>query len=221
MGIDRRAFADDRTRMVEVQLRGRGITDARVLAAFARVPRHLFVREEDRARAYDDHPLSIGHGQTISQPYMVATMLAALRLEGRERVLEVGTGSGYQTALLLELAGEVWSVERIPELARRAEAVLETLEPTRLRLRVGDGSVGLAEGAPYDRIVVSAGSPRVPPSLVAQLAPGGILAIPVGDEAAQDLVVVRRPTGGGRVTEERLCSCIFVKLIGAEGWRVS
>ncbi|MBI5366283.1 MAG: protein-L-isoaspartate(D-aspartate) O-methyltransferase [Planctomycetes bacterium] len=206
-----------RRRMVAEHLRARGIAEPRLLAAFQRVPRHRFVLPEDLDRAYGDHPLGIGEGQTISQPYMVATMLEALALTGAERVLEIGTGSGYQTALLLELAREVYTIERLPGLAACARAVLDRLEYTRYTLRVGDGTLGWPEAAPFDRILVSAGSPRVPPSLVAQLAEGGVLAIPVGDASLQELTLVRK-LAGGRVTETRGCACMFVRLVGAEGW---
>ncbi|HEV8322380.1 MAG TPA: protein-L-isoaspartate(D-aspartate) O-methyltransferase [Myxococcota bacterium] len=209
-----------RQEMVERQIRGRGVTDERVLAAMLRVPRERFVAPELARLAYDDAPLPIGEGQTISQPYMVAAMTAALGLRGDERVLEIGTGSGYQTAVLAALCAEVWSVERLPELAARAQRVLGELGCTSVRLRTADGSLGWPEGAPYDGILVAAGAPRVPPALLAQLrAPRGRLVVPVGDRSTQVLTrVVRTGDGPRDYTSELLDPCRFVDLLGAEGW---
>jgi protein-L-isoaspartate(D-aspartate) O-methyltransferase len=211
-------FDAARRRMVEEQIARRGVRDPRVLAAAGRIPRHLFVPPGLEARAYDDGPLGIGSAQTISQPYMAALMTEALEARGGQRVLEVGTGSGYQTALLLELGLDVLSVELVPELSARARATLDAAGYAgRGRLVVGDGSKGAEAEAPFDRIIVTAGAPAVPPSLVGQLDEGGVMVIPVGGEDEQDLLRLRREEDG-RVTRERMCGCVFVKLRGAEGW---
>ena len=203
--------------MVDEQLVRRGLRDPRVLAAAGRIPRELFVPEDIAAFAYDDRPLAIGEGQTVSQPYMAALMTEALELRGGERVLEIGTGSGYQTALLLELGAEVLSVERLAGLSARARANLDAAGYAgRGRLRVGDGSRGAPEEAPFERILVAAGAPEVPASLVHQLADDGVLVIPVGGAEEQDLLRVRRRGDG--ISRERICACLFVKLVGAEGW---
>ena len=202
--------------MVERQLRCRGILDPRVLQAFLDVPRHLFVPPERLDEAYEDHPIDIGHGQTISQPYMVATMTEVLRLCGGERVLEIGTGSGYQAAILAKLCPAVYTVERLGDLSGRAQALLERLGLANVRFRVGDGTLGWPDEAPFDRIIVPAGGPDVPPSLTAQLGDGGRLAMPVGARVGQDLVVVERQGGGLR--RESHGGCVFVRLIGAEAW---
>ena len=209
-------FEERRRRMVEEQLYARGIRDPRVLEAFRRVPRHLFVPEGIRESAYEDRPLAIGHGQTISQPYMVACMTEALGLAGGEKLLEVGTGSGYQTAILLELGARVWSIERIPELSEFARGNLERAGYGGAHLRVGDGTLGWPEEAPFDRVIVAAGAPAVPEPLLEQLGEGGAMAIPVGDELEQQLYMVRREKG--EVSRTRICACVFVKLIGQEGW---
>jgi protein-L-isoaspartate(D-aspartate) O-methyltransferase len=207
----------DAARMVRLQIQARGVTDERVLDAMRRVPRHLFVPTAGREAAYGDSPLPIGRGQTISQPYMVAVMTEALELRGGERVLEVGTGSGYQTAVLAALCGVVFTVERIPELADHARAVLEGLGCANVRSRVGDGSLGWHDEAPFDRILVAAAAPRVPPALAEQLADNGILVVPVGEvRAGQDLVVARR-VGGSIVTRTGI-GCRFVPLVGAGGF---
>jgi protein-L-isoaspartate(D-aspartate) O-methyltransferase len=208
--------ADDRDRMVSEQLARRGIRDARVLDAMRRVPREVFVPEEHRSRAYADQALPIGEGQTISQPYMVAIMTEALGLRGGERVLEIGTGSGYQAAILAELAREVISIERQPELAARAATLLASLGYRNVQVLVGDGSSGHEAEAPYDAILVTAGSPRIPDVLKSQLAYGGRLVIPVGPRAHQELTVVQRI--GDRYTEAFRESCVFVPLIGREAW---
>jgi protein-L-isoaspartate(D-aspartate) O-methyltransferase len=194
-------------------LRGEGIRDERVLRAIAEVPRATFVPDDLRDRAEDDRPLPIGHGQTISQPFVVAYMTERLHLAGRERVLEVGTGSGYQTALLARLAEEVWSVEIVPELAERARALLlGRLGLANVRLRTGDGAQGWPEGAPFDRMIVTAAAGAVPPALVAQLAPGGRMILPVGrDPFSQVLRVVDRGRDGGLV-EADLLGVRFVPL---------
>ena len=202
--------------MVERQLRGRDVEDERVLAAMERVPRELFVPEEMRSRAYDDAALPIGGGQTISQPYMVARICEALALRGHERVLDVGTGSGYQAAVLAELASEVWSIERIPELAAAARDALVAAGYERVDVRVGDGTLGLPEHAPYDAIAVAAAAPAVPPALYDQLVPRGRLVVPIGDRYGQELqVIVRSPEGPAVV---RSVPCRFVPLVGEEGF---
>jgi protein-L-isoaspartate(D-aspartate) O-methyltransferase len=208
--------AEARERMVEDQIACRGIHDPQVIEAFRRVPREMFVPEAVRSSAYEDHPLSIGCGQTISQPYMVALMTQELRLEPGQRVLEIGTGSGYQTAILDELGAEVFTVERIAELSDRARQVLTHAGYTRIRYHVGDGTLGWHEEAPFDRILVTAGAPHVPQPLVDQLAEGGRLVVPVGGYGYQDLTVVTRQAG--QVCQQGVCGCVFVKLIGREGW---
>ena len=205
--------------MVEQQLRDRDIEDERVLTAMERVPRHLFVPEEFRDRAYADTALPIGSGQTISQPYMVARICEALSLHGNERVLDVGTGSGYQAAVLAELAGEVHTIERLPELADTARGRLEEAGyGERVHVHVGDGTLGLPEYAPFGAIAVAAAAPELPQSLYEQLEPRGRLVVPVGKRHGQQLqLVVRSPEGPAIV---RSVSCRFVPLLGEEGFAV-
>ncbi len=210
-------FAERRRQMVQHQLRERGVRDVRVLAAMESVPRHEFVPNEAWDLAYADRPLPIGNGQTISQPLIVGMMLEALELAGSERVLEIGTGSGYQAALLGELAHEVFTMEFVPELADRARGVLGRLGYRNVRVISGDGSLGWPEGAPYDAIIVAAGAPQIPPPLTTQLAEGGRLVIPVGDEWGQNLLRVQRRDGA--LSTEELAGCAFVPLLGAHGWR--
>ncbi|MFH1549719.1 MAG: protein-L-isoaspartate(D-aspartate) O-methyltransferase [Planctomycetota bacterium] len=205
-----------REEMVSRQLASRDIRDTRVLAAFRKVPRHLFVPKNLRSQAYDDHPVQIGAGQTISQPYMVALMTQCLKLTGVEKVLEVGTGSGYQSAILAELANEVYTIERFEELSGNARTVIESLGCGRIHFFVGDGTCGLPEHAPFDRIIVTAAAPDLPQPLVDQLAEGGILVIPTGGKFSQDLEVVTKKKG---MLERRGgCRCVFVPLIGAYGY---
>jgi protein-L-isoaspartate(D-aspartate) O-methyltransferase len=202
--------------MVEGQLRGRDIVDERVLDAMERVPRELFIPAGERPRAYDDVALPIGHGQTISQPYMVARICEVLALRGDERVLDVGTGSGYQAAVLAELAGEVHTIERIPELAEQARANLAAAGYDRVDVHVGDGTLGLSEHAPYDAIAVAAAAPGLPQQLYEQLETRGRLAIPVGGRWGQRLeLVIRSPEGPAVV---RSVPCRFVPLVGEEGF---
>jgi len=208
-----------RQRMVEEQLRFRGIRDQRVLEAMQIVPRHLFVPETWRAQAYEDMPLPIGHQQTISQPYIVALMLEALALTGTERVLEIGTGSGYQAALLGWLAKHVYTVEIVPELAQSAREVLAQLGSENVEVVTANGSIGWKASAPYDAIIVAAASPMVPHPLVEQLREGGRLVLPVGDFFAQELLRVRKQRG--EVVSENLGGCAFVPLVGEEGWKSS
>jgi len=206
--------------MVETQLRSRGIRDERVLKALEAIPRHLFVDEALRDQAYFDHPLPIDAGQTISQPYIVALMTAALELRGSERVLEIGTGSGYQTAVLAALADQVFSIERVAPLASRARKILDALDDYNVAIRIGDGTYGWREESPFDAIIVTAGAPRVPRILVEQLAVGGRLVIPVGDRHTQDLVrVIRQSEDAGDIKQEDLGGCRFVSLIGEHGWQ--
>lgn len=209
-------FALLRERMVAEQIRARGIRDERILAAMMEIPRHRFVPPHLVDRAYEDNPLPIGEGQTISQPYIVAQMTHALRLEGTEKVLEVGTGSGYQTALLCMLAREVVSIERFAILYAAAEELLRELGMENVRFRVGDGTMGVSEEAPFDRILVTAAAPEVPGPLFDQLADGGILVIPIGGRWEQELVRVRRE--GGISRKEFLGGCRFVPLVGRCGF---
>ncbi len=206
----------ERLRMVETQIEARGIKNRLVVEAMKKVPRHVFVPPEHADSAYADRPLPIGLGQTISQPYMVAVMTEAMGLEGHEKVLEVGTGSGYQAAVLAEIVDHVVSLERVPDLAEAAAETLRQLGYANVEVHLGDGSEGYAPGAPYDAIVVTAGAPDIPEVLVDQIAEGGSLVIPVGNSFQQTLsrVTVR----GGQRRTERLESCVFVPLIGRYGW---
>ncbi len=203
--------------MVQEQIVARGITDARVIAALRRIPRHLFVDPGIVNRAYDDSALPIGEKQTLSQPYMTARMTEALALNGDEKVLEVGTGSGYQTALVAELCFNVFSVEKLRVLSRKARILLDQLEYQNIALHVGDGTIGWSEHAPYDAIIVSAGSPSTPKPLLDQLSSCGRLVIPVGDEQNQTLLRMTRTRSG--LEQEQLGECKFVKLFGKYGWR--
>jgi len=207
---------DQRRDMVSRQIAGRGVSDERVLEVMREVPRHLFVGRGMEQSAYSDHALPIGEGQTISQPYMVAVMTETLNLSGVEKVLEIGTGSGYQTAVLAGLADRVFSVERIEPLARRARELLDELDIHNVSVRVGDGTIGWKEFEPYDRIIVTAGSPEVPQSLVEQLADPGILVIPVGPASVQQLTIIDKRDGV--VAERKAGGCSFVPLLGREGW---
>ena len=209
-------YSEERNAMVEYQLKKRGIKDPMILQAMRTVPRHHFVPYRETGRAYIDGPLSIGSGQTISQPYMVAVMAEALKLGGGEKVLEVGTGSGYQAAVLSGIAGEVYTIERHAQLADSAKELLQNLGYENIRVSTGDGTLGLPDMAPFDAIIVTAGAPRVPESLKAQLKPGGRLVIPVGERWMQSLLRITREREGYR--EENLLGCVFVPLIGEEGW---
>lgn len=199
-----------------IRLRAQGIQDERVLAVMAKIPRHQFVSEEYWDQAYADHPLPIEEGQTISQPYIVALMTEALALKGGDRVLEIGTGSGYQTAILAELAAEVYTVERSYVLLEKARQRLEAAGYINVRYKWGDGSVGWEEFAPYDAIIATAAAPQVPPSLRRQLGDGGRLVLPVGDRRLQKLLRIERC--GQRYIEQELCACSFLPLVGKEGW---
>ena len=208
-------FLDERKRMVERQLHVRGINDPRVLAAFESIPRHLFVPEESRMWAYEDCPHQIGFGQTISQPYIVAYMTQSLGLTGTEHVLEVGMGSGYQAAIPSCLVREVHTIELIPSLADRASHTLADLGVTNVFIHIGDGSQGWAESAPYDAIIVTAAAPRVPKSLLDQLADDGRMILPVGPSGYQELELWRR--AGDSLSHETLLPVAFVPLRGKEG----
>jgi protein-L-isoaspartate(D-aspartate) O-methyltransferase len=205
-----------RERMVDEQIVPRGVTDRAVVAAMRKVPRHLFVDEGFRERAYGDHPLPIGEGQTISQPAIVAIMTQALRLLGHEKVLEVGTGSGYQAAVLAEIVQRVFSVERLVGIHRRSRAVLDSLGYHTVMTRVSDGTWGWDDEAPFDAVIVTAGAPSVPERLTRQLAEGGRLVIPVGGSECQTLLRITRT--GDTMTREELGGCVFVPLIGKDGW---
>ncbi len=209
-------FEGARERMVRTQLLDRGVQDPRVIHAMRKVPRHLFVEPALVNRAYDDDPLPIGAKQTISQPYIVGYMLQALKLKGTERVLEIGTGSAYQTALLAEMCTNVFSVEKLRSLAVQARTILDELHYYNVALHLGDGTVGWSEHAPYDAIIVAAGAPNVPAPLGRQLAPGGRLIIPIGGDQSQTLKLANRTPSGLEQTD--LGGCRFVKLLGRYGW---
>ena len=210
-------LAEARREMVDRQLRARDIVDEDVLRAMERVPRELFVPERERRRAYDDAALPIGHGQTISQPYMVARICEATAVRPGQRVLDVGTGSGYQAAVLAELGAEVVTIERIPELAEQARDNLVRAGYENVQVVVGDGTLGVPERAPFDAIGVAAAAPRLPQRLYDQLRPGGRLVVPVGGPRAQRLeVIVRSPEGPAVVHS---VPCRFVPLVGEEGFR--
>jgi protein-L-isoaspartate(D-aspartate) O-methyltransferase len=209
-------FPKARLKMVEEQIVSRGIKDAKLIAAVKKIPRHLFLEEALQNQAYSDHPLPIGEKQTISQPYMVALMTEALLLSGKEKVLEIGTGSGYQTAILAELSEKVFSIERIRSLAIRARKLLYELGYFNVEIKIFDGTFGWIEERPFDAIIVTAGSPDIPQPLIDQLAMGGRLVIPVGDAFVQDLFRVTKAEEG--IKKEDLGGCRFVKLIGKYGW---
>jgi len=214
---ERDLFKQAREAMVEDQIIARGITDTRVLTAMRTVPRHAFVPNNFLGEAYEDHPLPVGGGQTISQPYIVALMTSHLELTGKEKVLEVGTGSGYQAAILAKLAKEVHTVERIPELAAKANETLKRLEIKNVIVHTGDGSLGWPEDAPYDCIIVTAAAPAVPSELTSQLKQGGRLIIPVGERWSQMLEEwVRTDTS---LEKRDVLSVVFVPLLGKKGWQ--
>lgn len=213
MALKAKNFQD---RMIQEQLVGRGITDEGVLSAMKRVKRHLFVDEAFFDRAYGDYPLPIGEKQTISQPYMVALMSQMLRLKGTEKVLEIGTGSGYQTAILAELAKEVYSIERVRSLATSAITRLQALRYKNIKIRCGDGTQGWGNEEKFDAILVAAASETVPECLVEQLSPNGRMVIPTGNEFSQKLRLIKKKNGD--VLENTVCDCVFVKLIGKYGW---
>lgn len=215
--LEKKEYAAQREEMIEKQLRRRGIQDAAVLAAMAQVPRHEFVSEDVRAHAYDDLPLPIGAGQTISQPYIVAAMTAALHLQPGDRVLEIGTGCGYHAAVLSRLAKEVFTIERRPELASSASAKLAQLGYLNAHVHCGDGTLGLPELAPFDAILVAAAAPAVPKPLLAQLAEGGRIILPVGGAEHQELQLIEKR--GDTFPTKMLEGCRFVPLLGHHGWQ--
>ena len=206
-----------RKRMVETQIVARGITDRRLIDAMTRIPRHIFVEEAMAVQSYSDTPLPIGEKQTISQPYMVALMTEMLQLAGTERVLEIGTGSGYQTALLALLADRIYTIERIRSLALKARKALDSLRLLNINIKIDDGTLGWESEAPFDAIIVTAGAPDIPGNLVDQLEKGGRLVIPVGNQWEQQLVRVVKGEDGSILREESI-HCRFVKLIGEFGW---
>jgi protein-L-isoaspartate(D-aspartate) O-methyltransferase len=207
----------ERSRMVEEQIINRGVTDARVLAVMRKIPRHEFLPEAIRGMAYADNALPLGEGQTMSQPYMVALMTELLGLKGTERVLEIGTGSGYQAAVLAELCEKVYTVERIKSLADKARITLDRLGYKSVAIKVYDGTYGWKEMAPFDAIVVTAGSPDIPAPLIEQLKEGGRMVIPVGERYGQELIMVAKTAEG--VVTSRSIPCVFVPLIGNHGWK--
>jgi protein-L-isoaspartate(D-aspartate) O-methyltransferase len=217
--LESEEYAPQRLEMVEKQLRRRGIRDAAVLAAMTAVPRHEFVANELRSHAYEDAPLPIGSGQTISQPYIVAAMTAALHLQTSDRVLEIGTGCGYQAAVLSRLAREVFTIERRPELASAASRLLAQLDYSNVHVHCGDGTFGLPEIAPFDAILVAAAAPEIPKPLLAQLAERGRMIIPVGGADHQELQLVERH--GDAFPAKTLEGCRFVPLVGYHGWQES
>jgi protein-L-isoaspartate(D-aspartate) O-methyltransferase len=215
--LEKKEYAAQRVEMIEKQLRRRGVTDAAALAAMLAVPRHEFVPEEVRSHAYDDLPLPIGGGQTISQPYIVAAMTAALHLQSGDRVLEIGTGCGYQAAVLSCLTKEVFTIERRPELASSASAKLARLGYSNAHVHCGDGTLGLPEFAPFDAILVAAAAPAVPKPLLAQLADGGRMILPVGGTEHQELQLIEKR--GDTFPTRMLEGCRFVPLVGYHGWQ--
>lgn len=210
-------FELKRHQMVEEQLIPRGISDPKVLSVFRRVPRHRFVPEEYIESSYDDHPLPIGNGQTISQPYMVALMTEQLALKGGEKILEIGAGSGYQAAILSEIAKEVYTVERIEPLAKKCDTILKELGYKNIKVIAGDGTLGYKEASPYDGIIVTCGAPGIPDSYIEQLKLNGRMVIPIGSQFSQVLNVIIKKEKDVEVKE--VCGCVFVPLIGKDGWK--
>ena len=213
---DIQAYAGQRRKMVEEQILGRGIKDLSVMEVLSRVPRHLFVNSSLQHRAYGDCPLPIGENQTISQPYIVALMTQVLDLKGEERVLEIGTGSGYQTAILAELAAQIFTIERIKPLVKKTKELLEGLKYKNIVFKTFDGTYGWRDQSPFDAILISAATPSIPKSLIEQLADKGRLVAPVGERESQDLIVLNK--NGNRVIERKIGSCKFVPLIGKFAW---
>ncbi len=206
-----------RLNMVQEQIIRRGVTDSKVINAMKKVPRHKFVPGEFLTAGYADYPSPIGEGQTISQPYMVALMSQCLALKGGEKVLEIGLGSGYQAAVLAEIAREVYSLERFPGLVQKAKEIFDELGYVNVNIKVGDGTLGWSEVSPFDGIIVTAGAPDIPPPLIRQLSEGGRLVIPLGGRFMQTLAVFRKK--GKRLERKDICGCVFVPLIGKEGWK--
>ena len=213
---DIQAYAGQRRKMVEEQILGRGIKDLSVMEVLSRVPRHLFVNSSLQHRAYGDCPLPIGENQTISQPYIVALMTQVLDLKGGERVLEIGTGSGYQTAILAELASHVFTIERVKPLVKKTKELLEGLKYKNIVFKTFDGTYGWRDQSPFDAILISAATPSIPKSLIEQLADKGRLVAPVGERESQDLIVLNK--NGNKIMERKIGSCKFVPLIGKFAW---
>ena len=213
---DIQAYAGQRRKMVEEQILGRGIKDLSVMEVLSRVPRHLFINSSLQHRAYGDCPLPIGENQTISQPYIVALMTQVLDLKGGERVLEIGTGSGYQTAILAELASHVFTIERVKPLVKKTKELLEGLKYKNIIFKTFDGTYGWRDQSPFDAILISAATPSIPKSLIEQLADKGRLVAPVGERESQDLIVLNK--NGNKVMERKIGSCKFVPLIGKFAW---
>jgi len=216
IGGDNDPFGTPRRDMVDLQIAARGVSSKKVLGALLKVRRELFVPDAYRNASYDDRPLPIGQGQTISQPYMVALMTECLDIQPGDSVLEIGTGCGYQTAILAELAERVYSIERIETLAAAARERLSSLGYANVRVTAGDGTLGWQEHAPYDKIIVTAGALKIPDALVAQLAEGGKLVIPVGSSFSQMLIAASKENG--KLLARDVCPCVFVPLIGTDGW---
>jgi len=211
-------YASKRQQMVDSQIIKRGIQDARIINAMKKIPRHLFLDEALHSQAYEDYPSPIGEKQTISQPYIVALMTELLQLKGNEKILEIGTGSGYQTAVLAELADQVYSIERIPALAKRARKLLDELKYTNIVITIDDGTLGWREHSPFDGIIVTAAAPYAPTALLEQLKTGCKLVIPIGEEFVQDLLVYTKEDKD-EYSKENYGGCRFVKLIGNQGWK--
>jgi protein-L-isoaspartate(D-aspartate) O-methyltransferase len=205
-----------RENMVEYQIKSRGMSDEKILKSMRRIPRHLFVPEQQRIYAYEDFPLPIGEGQTISQPHIVALMTSLLRLKGREKVLEIGTGSGYQAAILSKIAKEVYTVEKIASLGLKAEKLFKELGYRNIKVKISDGTEGWSEHAPYDGIIITAGSPQIPKPLIGQLSENGKIIAPIGGSSVQDLIVAENIKG--KLSQRAICGCMFVPLIGKYGW---
>ncbi len=214
--MNKKDFKLLRQKMVSDQLASRDINDSKVLQAFREVPREIFVPEPVKEYAYQDSPLSIGRGQTISQPYIVALMTELLEAEAGDKILEVGTGSGYQAAILLNIGAKVYGVERYPNLAEQAKEKINSLGYP-LKMKIGDGTLGWPEFAPYDKIIVTAAAPKLPESLLEQLKVGGKLVIPVGSRFSQELTVVEK-RGKDKFSSKLICGCVFVPLVGEQGW---
>lgn len=210
-------FEKLRKRMVTEQISARGIADKRVLEAFLKVPRHLFIPDAMHGSSYADYPVPIGECQTISQPYIVALMTESLHLSGNEKVLEVGTGSGYQAAILAELAGDVYTVERLEGLNERAQKILAQLGYGNVHTRCADGTLGWPEESPFERILITAATPSIPQPLIEQLAEGGRIVAPVGERFSQMLILAQK--NEGRITETPVCGCVFVPLLGKHGFK--
>ncbi|MEW6087275.1 MAG: protein-L-isoaspartate(D-aspartate) O-methyltransferase [bacterium] len=211
-------YSENRKLMVEAQIERRGIKNERVLTVMRELPRHLFVEERYHDSAYADHPLPIGDGQTISQPYIVALMTEKLNLSGNEKVLEIGTGSGYQTAVLAKLSREIYTIERFSSLSFNARNVLAGLGFNNIVFKTGDGSLGWKEFSPFDRILVTAAAPEIPAALFEQLKDNGQMVVPVGPRFSQVLTLVIKDKNGNMVKEE-ICGCVFVPLVGICGWK--